>query len=243
MDSRAFLIYDLIDSLAIGLKKAAEYLSKKAMQFYFFFVAIKPTAFIEIAFSIASFDIEFMSLEYKLWHSIGQKSVVIKLFDRYVKMARLSLITIYLASIFAFHCVNSEIWGDISETLETINVGARVNASSSKNLTKTVDEKKNLTKLVEDGHIYTNLIRSNPARFVLQPRQVGGVAATTTTTTTTTITYRLGTRVSGDRVIASSSSSQQWSVVQNITQNLTYPRSGIGAIITYVEIVVDQVNL
>lgn len=155
------------------------------------------------------------------------------------KMARLSLITVYLASIFAIHfvIVSSETWGDISEKLETINISINVNASSPKNMTKTVAENKNLTKLVEEGQIFTKLVESKP-QHLLQPRAVttGSVAATTT------ITYRLGNRVSGDRVIASTSAGQQWAVAQNITQNLVYPRAGVGAIITYVEIIVDQVK-
>lgn len=46
----------------------------------------------------------------------------------------------------------------------------------------------------------------------------------------------------GDRLVASASSNQQWSVSQNVTQKLNYPRTGVGAIITYVEIIVDQVE-
>ncbi|XP_055296746.1 uncharacterized protein LOC129565661 [Sitodiplosis mosellana] len=44
----------------------------------------------------------------------------------------------------------------------------------------------------------------------------------------------------GDRVIATNSQNQQWTVAQNVTQNITYPRSGVGAVITYIEIVVNQ---
>lgn len=46
----------------------------------------------------------------------------------------------------------------------------------------------------------------------------------------------------GDRLVASSVQNEQWSVVQNITQKLTYPRVGIGSIITYIEIIIDQVK-
>lgn len=46
----------------------------------------------------------------------------------------------------------------------------------------------------------------------------------------------------GDHIIASTSQSQQWAASQNVTQNLTYPKAGVGAVITYVEIIVDQVS-
>lgn len=45
----------------------------------------------------------------------------------------------------------------------------------------------------------------------------------------------------GDRVVASHEENQQWTVPQNKTQTLTYPKNGIGANVTYVEIIVDQV--
>lgn len=108
-------------------------------------------------------------------------------------MARLSLLLICLASIFAYNSAYSEeTWGDISAKLQSVNeVGVMLNTTSQKNFTKTVEENKNLTKLVETNDVLTKLVESKP-RFLLQPRQ-----ATTTTTTTTTITYRLGQRITG----------------------------------------------
>lgn len=44
----------------------------------------------------------------------------------------------------------------------------------------------------------------------------------------------------GDRLIASNALIQQWTAAQNVTQNLTYPRAGAGATITYIEIIVEQ---
>lgn len=46
----------------------------------------------------------------------------------------------------------------------------------------------------------------------------------------------------GDRLVASNAIIQQWTAAQNITQNLSYPRTGAGSTITYIEIVVEQVN-
>lgn len=78
-------------------------------------------------------------------------------------------------------------------------------------------------------------------------------------TNTSIITYSLGKRaegkpkssyfttkfmnplILGDRVVASHDENQQWTVPQNRTQTLTYPKNGIGANVTYVEIIVDQV--
>lgn len=47
--------------------------------------------------------------------------------------------------------------------------------------------------------------------------------------------------LSGDRLVASNSQSQQWGSVQDVTLTLTYPRYGSGAIVSYVNISVDQV--
>lgn len=47
--------------------------------------------------------------------------------------------------------------------------------------------------------------------------------------------------LSGDRLVASNSQSQQWGSVQDVTLTLTYPRFGTGAIVSYVDISVNQV--
>lgn len=54
-------------------------------------------------------------------------------------------------------------------------------------------------------------------------------------------TNRILESILGDHVIASNSQTQQWTAAQNVTQSLTYPKTGVGAVITYVEIIVDQV--
>lgn len=45
----------------------------------------------------------------------------------------------------------------------------------------------------------------------------------------------------GDRLLAQDQAQQQWSTPQNVNKNLYYPQHGIGAVITYLEISVDQV--
>lgn len=46
----------------------------------------------------------------------------------------------------------------------------------------------------------------------------------------------------GDRLLAYDALNQQWTSEQNATQFLTYPKSGTGGTITYVEVIVDQVS-
>lgn len=43
--------------------------------------------------------------------------------------------------------------------------------------------------------------------------------------------------------MASNSQGQQWATLQNVTLNLRYPQSGTGAVVSYVEVLVDQVRL
>lgn len=47
--------------------------------------------------------------------------------------------------------------------------------------------------------------------------------------------------ISGDRIVASNSVSQQWTSAQNVSQTLIYPRAGVGSVITYVEVIVEKV--
>lgn len=46
--------------------------------------------------------------------------------------------------------------------------------------------------------------------------------------------------IKGDRILATDSASQQWQKPQDVRLNLNYPQSGIGAVITYLEVIVDQ---
>lgn len=44
----------------------------------------------------------------------------------------------------------------------------------------------------------------------------------------------------GDRLLAQDQAQQSWSKPQDVTKNLYYPQHGIGAVVTYLEISVDQ---
>lgn len=47
--------------------------------------------------------------------------------------------------------------------------------------------------------------------------------------------------LSGDRLLAQDQAQQSWVTPQDVNVNLSYPQRGIGAVITYLEVVVDQV--
>lgn len=48
--------------------------------------------------------------------------------------------------------------------------------------------------------------------------------------------------MSGDRLLASDHASQKWAKPQDVNTNLYYPQTGVGGVITYLEINVEQVN-
>ncbi|XP_055612489.1 uncharacterized protein LOC129759060 [Uranotaenia lowii] len=54
------------------------------------------------------------------------------------------------------------------------------------------------------------------------------------------IVYSAGSRQSGDRLVAINSNSRYWSSPQDVQVALTYPQSGTGSIVTYVQVVVNQ---
>ncbi|XP_053678030.1 uncharacterized protein LOC128728431 [Anopheles nili] len=54
------------------------------------------------------------------------------------------------------------------------------------------------------------------------------------------IVYTLGARFSGDQLVAISSGGKSWTSPQDIKLNLQYPTTGVGASVTYVEVIVDQ---
>lgn len=54
------------------------------------------------------------------------------------------------------------------------------------------------------------------------------------------IVYSVGNRISGDRLVATDSNGQSWSSLQDVALTLNYPRSGTGAVVTYVQVVVNQ---
>ncbi|XP_052873322.1 uncharacterized protein LOC128278628 [Anopheles cruzii] len=54
------------------------------------------------------------------------------------------------------------------------------------------------------------------------------------------IVYTLGGRRPGDRLVGLSSDSKFWSTAQDVKLDLSYPQAGVGAVVTYVEVTVDQ---
>ncbi|XP_055298351.1 uncharacterized protein LOC129566440 [Sitodiplosis mosellana] len=60
-------------------------------------------------------------------------------------------------------------------------------------------------------------------------------------TARTQLTHRMGNRISGDRLLATDSASQQWGRPQDVRLNLNYPKSGgFGEVITYLEVITEQ---
>lgn len=56
------------------------------------------------------------------------------------------------------------------------------------------------------------------------------------------IKYTYGRRISGDRLVGSNAQSQQWSSPQDVTLRLNYPTNGYGAVVSFLQILVDQVT-
>ena len=48
--------------------------------------------------------------------------------------------------------------------------------------------------------------------------------------------------LSGDRLLATEAASQQWGQPQDVRLNLNYPKTGYAEVITYFEVVADQVK-
>lgn len=55
------------------------------------------------------------------------------------------------------------------------------------------------------------------------------------------IRYTAGSRVAGDRLVASGSDGSVWSSNQNVQLSVVYPPAGTGSIVSYVDCLVDQV--
>lgn len=55
------------------------------------------------------------------------------------------------------------------------------------------------------------------------------------------IRYTAGSRVGGDRLVASGSDGSVWSSNQNVQMSVVYPPAGTGSIVSYVDCLVDQV--
>lgn len=173
-------------------------------------------------------------------------------------MGRLMVLAI---SLFAFvlisNLVNSQ---GIGANVET---GKDIDANLIHDLTKAIDSKvetantiRNLDKFVIDEAIIRNFLANltreltkEERHYLIQELQRTVQAksrvarqATSPEAKITKITYNLGKRVAGDRIIASNSVVQQWTTPQNVSQTLTYPRIGVGSVITYVEVIVEQVK-
>ncbi|XP_055390171.1 uncharacterized protein LOC129619111 [Condylostylus longicornis] len=57
-----------------------------------------------------------------------------------------------------------------------------------------------------------------------------------------TIRYTLGHHSSVDKMIAQSANNYHYNSLMNVVLKLCYPNSGVGSIVTYIEIVVDQLS-
>lgn len=54
------------------------------------------------------------------------------------------------------------------------------------------------------------------------------------------VIYSLGQRVAGDRLVSTKQENKSWPTMQDVTLSLSYPQSGVGAIVTYVQVIVKQ---
>ncbi|XP_055601393.1 uncharacterized protein LOC129750164 [Uranotaenia lowii] len=61
-----------------------------------------------------------------------------------------------------------------------------------------------------------------------------------TKTVGTQLVYTVGKRQVGDRLVATTADSKTYSTLQDVTLNLAYPQSGLGAIVTFAQVVVNQ---
>lgn len=168
-------------------------------------------------------------------------------------MARLTLLTFCLGFLFALDSVIS--WGDSGTSLETSN-----NIPSSDDNIQIPNQ---IDRIIEDNGNVIAYVQSNPSYSSFGSYFPYFKPRIATPSARVTITYTLGRRISGkeqlkqrrsdlsmgifililgDRLVSSGSQNQQWNFRQNVTQSLIYPRTGSGAVITYVEIVVDQVG-
>nr|AYV99545.1 venom polypeptide [Dolopus genitalis] len=56
------------------------------------------------------------------------------------------------------------------------------------------------------------------------------------------IRYTLGGRVAGDRIVAQGNNNFNYPTLQDVRLTLNYPQSGVGAVVSFVEIVVQQTS-
>lgn len=56
------------------------------------------------------------------------------------------------------------------------------------------------------------------------------------------IRYTIGQRKSGDRLISTLAKDNYWGSLQDVSLTLTYPTSGYGYVVTYVQVNINQVT-
>lgn len=168
-------------------------------------------------------------------------------------MGRLMVLTI---SLFAFVLISNRVNSQgIGANVET---GKDIDANLIHDLTKAIDSKLETTNTIRNldkfviRDFFANLTREltkeerhyliQELRRTVEAKSRVARQATLPEAKITKITYNLGKRVAGDRIIASNSVIQQWTTPQNVSQTLTYPRVGVGSVITYVEVIVEQVK-
>lgn len=54
--------------------------------------------------------------------------------------------------------------------------------------------------------------------------------------------YFLYQNISGDRLLATASGNQSFGTPQDVALTLSYPKSGVGGVVTFVQVDVDQVS-
>lgn len=53
---------------------------------------------------------------------------------------------------------------------------------------------------------------------------------------------KFSTDLTGDRLVATASGNNNWNTAQDVSLTLTYPKTGTGSVVTYIQIPVEQVN-
>ncbi|XP_052900763.1 uncharacterized protein LOC128307082 [Anopheles moucheti] len=105
-------------------------------------------------------------------------------------------------------------------------IGAPSDVSSSVQVSiETIPDLAAFRKANPDLHIVPLASRSAP--------EAGG-------STRQVITYTIGQHSSGERLVGMASNQQSWTTPQDVKLELQYPTAGVGAVVTYVEVVVNQ---
>lgn len=105
-------------------------------------------------------------------------------------------------------------------------LGTPVDASSVHVTVETIPDLEAFRKANPDLHIAPLTPRSEQLTEGGSTRQV--------------ITYTVGSHAAGERLVGMASNQQSWSTLQDVKLELQYPTAGVGAVVTYVEVVVNQ---